>query len=308
MSGTVSSAQRHADSRASRPGIDPTALMQIKNLTLRAKSVVEGFMSGLHRSPVHGFSVEFSEYRPYSQGDDLRRVDWKLLARTDRYYVKQYEDETNRRCYLVVDQSRSMAYGSLPYNKAAYARTLAATFAYYLTQQRDAVGMLTCGHGATTYLPARHRPGHLQQLMRELERESSGTESNLPDALRQLAARGQRRGLVILLTDALLEPDSLALPLGYLKGRGHEIVMIRLLDPREINFELPQSTMLRDMETGKQIYVDPVAAKKSYDEKFQAHQAVLTDLCHRRAVRLTTISTAQPLEDALFDLVSRMAV
>lgn len=292
--------------RPNRATIDPAALMQIKNLTLRAKAVVEGFMSGLHRSPMHGFSVEFSEYRPYVQGDDPRRVDWKLLARTDRYYVKQYEDETNRRCYLAVDQSRSMSYGSLEYSKATYARTLAATFAYYLTQQRDAVGAMTCGHGAIEYLPARHRPGHLQQLMRHLDRESGGTEANLPEALQRLAARSQRRGLVILLTDALMEPDSLSLPLGYLRGRGHEVVVIRVLDPREIDFTLPASTLLRDMETGKQIYVDPAVAKRSYDERFAAHRARLTELCHTRGVRLSTIATDQPLEDALFDLVSHM--
>jgi uncharacterized protein (DUF58 family) len=293
--------------RLGQAAIDPSALMQIKNLTLRAKAVVEGFLSGLHRSPVHGFSVEFSQYRPYVQGDDLRRVDWKLLARTDRTYVKQYEDETNRRCYLVVDQSRSMSYGSLSYSKAMYARTLAATFAYYLNQQRDAVGVMTCGHGAIEYLPARRRPGHLQQLMRHLERDSQGTESNLPEALQQLAARSQRRGLVIILTDALLEPATLGLPLGYLRGRGHEIVMLRVLDPREVDFTLPSSTMLRDMETGKQIYVDPAVAKKSYDERFAAHRQQLTDLCHRRGTRLETVVTDRPLENALFDLVSHMA-
>ncbi len=291
-----------------RAAIDPAALMQIKNLTLRAKAVVEGFMSGLHRSPVHGFSVEFSEYRPYVQGDDPRRVDWKLLARTDRYYVKQYEDETNRRCYLAVDQSRSMSYGSLSYSKAIYARTLAATFAYYLTQQRDAVGVMTCGQSELEYLPARHRPGHMQQLMRHLDRASEGTQSNLPEALAQLAGRSQRRGLVIILTDALLEPDTLSLPLGYLRGRGHEVVMIRILDPRELDFSLDAATMLRDMETGKQIYVDPLAAKREYDEKFGAHRAALTDLCHRRGVRLTTLSTAQSLDSALFDLVSSMVI
>ena len=280
--------------------------MQIKNLTLQAKAVVEGFMSGLHRSPVHGFSVEFSEYRPYVQGDDPRRVDWKLLARTDRYYVKQYEDETNRRCYLVVDQSRSMAFGSLGYSKAQYARSLAATFAYYLTSQRDAVGVMTCGHGQLEYLPAKHRPGHLQQVMRHLEQASEGTESNLPEALQQLAARSQRRGLVIILTDALLDPGTLGLPLGYLRGRGHELVMVRILDPQEVDFTLPASTLLRDMETGRQIYVDPAAAKRTYDERFQAHLTQLTDLCHRRGVRLETILTNQPMEQALFDLVSGM--
>ena len=150
---------------ARRTLIDASSIMQIKNLTMRAKSIVEGFASGLHRSPVHGFSVEFSEYRPYVIGDDPRGIDWKLLARSDRYYVKQYEDETNRRCYIAVDQSQSMDYGSVGYTKAQYAQTIAATFAYYLTLQRDAVGVMTCGAASADFLPPRHRPGHLQQLM-----------------------------------------------------------------------------------------------------------------------------------------------
>lgn len=307
MSTALRQAERGQGLEPGRATIDPAALMQIKNLTLRAKAVVEGFLSGLHRSPVHGFSVEFSEYRPYVQGDDLRRVDWKLLARTDRYYVKQYEDETNRRCYLAIDQSRSMSYGSLSYSKADYARTLAATFAFYLTQQRDAVGAITSGQGTADYLPARHRPGHLQHLMRHLERQSNGTDSNLPNALAQLASRSQRRGLVIILTDALLEPASLGLPLGYLRGRGHEVVLIRVLDPSEVNFKLSSSALLRDMETGQQIYIDPSEAKASYDQRFAAHRDQLTDLCHRRGTKLETFSTDQPLEQALRELVFRLS-
>ncbi|MFO1063836.1 MAG: DUF58 domain-containing protein [Pirellulales bacterium] len=289
-----------------RAMIHPAALMQIKNLSLRAKSVVEGFSSGMHRSPLHGFSVEFSEYRPYVLGDDPRRVDWKLLARTDRYYVKQYEDETNRRCYIVVDQSRSMAYGSLAYSKAEYGRTLAATFAYFLTQQRDAVGLMTCGEGEPDFIPARHRPGHFQQLMRHLEKESLGQMSTLAEGLSALAARSRRRGLVIIISDLLLDPESLALPLGYLRGRGHEVILIRTLDPREVNFTLDHSTMLRDMETGRQIYVDPAAAKQTYDAKFAEHRSQLTDLCHRRNARIETVPTDSPLEAALFELITQM--
>jgi uncharacterized protein (DUF58 family) len=292
---------------AHRGLIDPAALMQIKNLTLRAKAVVEGFTSGLHRSPLHGFSVEFSEYRPYVLGDDPRRLDWKLLARTDRYYVKQFEDETNRRCYLVVDQSRSMSYGSLAYSKADYARTLAATLAYFLTQQRDAVGVLTCGKGTPDAIPARHRTGHLQQVLRHLERDSDGTESTLAAGLTQLATRGQRRGLVIVLSDLLIDPTTLQKPLGYVRGRGHEVLFLRLLDPREIHFELPHSGMLRDMESGQQIFVDPTAARRIYDERFAAHRRELIDLCHRRGAKLQTVATDQPLETALFDLVTQMS-
>lgn len=284
--------------------IDPAAIMQIKNLTLRAKSVVEGFTSGLHRSPLHGFSVEFSEYRPYVTGDDPRNLDWKLLARTDRYYVKQYEDETNRRCYIAIDQSSSMAYGTAGYNKADYGRTLAATLAYYLTLQRDAVGILTCGVAEPEYLPPRHKTGHLQQIMRMLESESRGVQSNLGSALSQLASLSSRRGLLVIISDLLTEPESLYQPLGYLRGRGHEILIIRVLDRTEIQFTLEKSTMLRDMETGREMYVDPEAAKAEYKRRFEVHQQQLLDICHRRAARLITVTIDQPLDVALLELIS----
>ncbi len=278
--------------------------MQIKNLTLRAKTVVEGFTSGLHRSPLHGFSVEFAQYRPYVLGDDPRRLDWKLMARTDRCYVKEYEDETNRRCYLVVDQSRSMAYGSLSFTKAEYARTLAATLAYYLNAQRDAVGIMTCGSSAAEYLPPRHRSGQLQQIMRILEKESEGVESEFGQALSDLANLSRRRGLVVLLSDLLTDPDSLFQPLGYLRGRGHEVLIIRILDPTEVQFDLGESTMLRDMETGREIYVDPRATKGDYERRFRRHQEQLFEICHRRGARLVTLTCDQPLDTALMELIS----
>src|SRR4029078_5159874 len=154
---------------AVRPGaarwLDPAALMRIKNLELRARAVVEGFFLGLHRSPYHGFSVEFTEYRQYTPGDDPRYLDWKLFARSDRYYIKRFEDETNLRAYLLVDLSRSMGYGSLAYDKATYAKTAAATIAYFLSLQRDAVGLVTFAAEIQEFLPARYRPGHLHRLM-----------------------------------------------------------------------------------------------------------------------------------------------
>ncbi len=284
--------------------IDPNAIMQIKNLTLRAKTVVEGFNSGLHRSPLHGFSVEFSQYRPYVLGDDPRSLDWKLLARTDRCYVKQYEDETNRRCYVAIDQSRSMNYGSLAYSKAEYARTLAATIAYYLNSQRDAVGLLTCGTEAEEYLPPRHRHGHLQQIMSLLGQESGGQDSNLARALSNLAGLSRRRGLMILISDLLTEPDSLYQPLGYLRGRGHELLVIRVLDPTEVDFQMESSSMLRDMETGREIFVDPSTIASDYKRRFETHEQQLLDICHRRGARLVTLLTDQPLDLALIELIS----
>lgn len=284
--------------------IDPSAIMQIKNLTLRAKAIVEGFSAGLHRSPLHGFSVEFAQYRPYTLGDDPRTLDWKLLARTDRCYVKQFEDETNRRCYIAVDQSKSMAYGSGDYSKAEYARTLAATLAYYLTQQRDSVGILTCGVEKSDYLPPRNRSGHLQQIMRLLGQQSEGAVSNLSESLSELAGLSRRRGLVVLLSDLLTEPESLYQPLGYLRGRSHEVLIIRILDPTEVNFRLDRSTMLRDMETGQEMYIDPQAAEAEYRKRFETHEQQLLDICHRRGARMVTMTTDQPLDAGLVELIS----
>ncbi|MFK7737411.1 MAG: DUF58 domain-containing protein [Pirellulaceae bacterium] len=284
--------------------IDPTALMQIKSLSLRAKAVVEGFNSGLHRSPLHGFSVEFAQYRPYTQGDDPRNLDWKLLARTDRCYVKQYEDETNRRCYLAIDQSRSMSFGSGEHSKAEYARTLAATLAYFLHLQRDTVGCMRLGTDSDEYLPPRNRTGHLQQIMRLLESESDGRDSDLSAALTELAGYSKRRGLVVLLSDLLTEPDTLFQPLGYLRGRQHEVVVIRVLDPAEVNFQLTESTMLQDLETGQELYIDPSEAKAEYDRRFAVHQQQLIDILHKRNGRLLTVTTDQPLDGVLLELIS----
>jgi uncharacterized protein (DUF58 family) len=277
---------------------------EVEVLTLRAKTIAEGFTSGLHRSPYHGFSVEFAQYRPYVLGDDPRNLDWKLMARTDRCYVKQYEDETNRRCYLAIDQSRSMNYGSLSYTKAEYARTLAATLAYYLNSLRDAVGIMTCGVENPEFLPPKHRHGHLQQIMQMLGQESAGIDSNLSASLSQLAGLSRRRGLVVLISDLLTEPDSLYQPLGYLRGRGHEMLIIRVLDPTEVHFSLDKSTMLRDLETGREIYVDPQTAAEEYHRRFELHQQQMIDICHRRGARLVTITTDQPMDLALLELIS----
>src|SRR5438105_6846834 len=166
--------------------IDPQTLMSIKNLELRARVVVEGFWHGLHRSPFHGFSVEFTEYRDYTPGDDPRYLDWRLYARTDRYYIKKYEDETNLRCHLLVDNSQSMSYGSIGFSKAQYANTLAATLAYFLHLQGDAIGLLTFDQEIRDYLPARHRPGHLRHLMLALEKPAIGTSTDLAAPLKHI--------------------------------------------------------------------------------------------------------------------------
>lgn len=272
-------------------------------MELRAKIVVEGFMAGLHRSPYHGFSVEFTDYRQYSVGDDLRYLDWKLYARRDRYYIKRFEDETNLRCYLLVDMSRSMGFGSTGYSKAQYAKTMAATLAWFLNHQRDAVGLLTFGERIVDMIPPRYRAGHLRRLMVTLEKTTSGQSTDLAAPLEQIAQTVSKRGLIVLISDLLAPVDQLRQNLGYLHSRGHDIVILRTLDPAEVDFTFEQATMFKDLETGRQIYIDPQSAAVDYRRRFTEHEEEIREICSQFGIGFFQIKTDQPLETALFDLL-----
>lgn len=284
--------------------IDPAALMRIKNLELRAKAVVEGFMSGLHRSPYHGFSVEFTEYRQYVPGDDLRFLDWHRYARTDREYIKRFEDETNLRSWLLLDLSRSMGYGSLAWSKADYAKTVAATLAYFLSLQRDATGLITFDAKLQDYVPARFRPGHLHRLMMCLERAAAGQGTDLVAPLDQVAQMATRRGLVIVISDLLAPVADLEKNLSYVRSRGHEVAVLRVLDPAELTFPFDKAAMFLDLESGRELYIDPQSAKASYTARFNAHKAELQQACDRQGIVLYELRTDEPVERALFDLLS----
>lgn len=290
-------------SRRASSFLDPAALMRIKNLEVRARQVVQGFLSGLHRSPYHGFSVEFTEYRQYTPGDDPRYLDWRLYARSDRYYLKRFEDETNLRCYLLVDLSRSMSFSSLTYDKATYAKTAAATIAYFLSLQRDAAGLVTFDDRIQDYLPARFRPGHLHRLFVALERATAGTGTDLKAPLEQVAKTARKRGMVILLSDLLTPADALERQFSYLRTQGHEVAVLRILDPAELDFPFQEAAMFWDAESGRELYIDPALARRQYQAKFAEHAASLKDVCQRLGVDLYDLPTNKPLEQALFDLL-----
>ncbi|MGB1708280.1 MAG: DUF58 domain-containing protein, partial [Rubripirellula sp.] len=243
-------------------------------------------------------------YRPYSTGDDLRSLDWKLFARTDRYYIKKFEDETNRRCYLILDQSRSMAFGSLEYSKIDYAQTLVATFAYYLTLQRDSVGLMTFDESVGEFISARQREGHFRQMMVALSRPVTGTGTDLSRPLLQIAALVRRRGLIVLVSDMLAPVDELRTNLAYLRSRGHEVVIIRVVDPGELELKLKSPSMVVDMETQREIYLDPEAANEAYTQQFSNHRDQLQSICDSLGVEVYETRTDQPLDDALFHVVS----
>ncbi|MEE3371474.1 MAG: DUF58 domain-containing protein [Planctomycetota bacterium] len=289
--------------REARSFIDPQALMRIESLQLRAASVVEGFLHGLHRSPYHGFSVEFSEYREYLPGDDLRFLDWRVFARTDRFYIKRFEDETNLRCELLVDTSRSMSFGSDTFSKLDYTRTLAATIAYFLSLQRDAVGLRAFDERIVETLPARYRPGHLNRLLLALERTPAGEGTDLSAPLEEVAATVTKRGMIVLISDLLAPLDKLDKSLGYLRSRGHEVILLRVLDPAEIDFSFDTPTMFRDVESGQQRYVDPQSARSEYQSRFREHADAIKTTCDVLGIDLYEMPTDQPFELSLFDFI-----
>lgn len=283
--------------------IDPNALVQLKSLELRAKFVVEGFLSGLNRSPYHGFSVEFTEYRQYTQGDDPRYLDWRLYARSDRDYIKRFEDETNLRCQLLLDVSKSMAFGSGAMTKADYARTLAATLAYFLTLQRDAVGLATFSSELEEFIPTRYRAGHLRRILVTLEKSPQGTSTLLSQPIEQLAERLVRRGMLVLISDLLAPLETLEVSLGSLAARGQEVLVLQIVDPAEQALELGGPELFEDLETGRQLYVDPAAARGGYLARWNAHQSAIAGICSRLGISRTVLKTNEPLDQSLSALL-----
>lgn len=283
--------------------VDLRSLMRIRNLQLRAKIVVEGFCSGIHRSPYHGFSVEFTEYRQYAAGDDPRYLDWKVLARNDRYVIKKFEDETNLRCYLMIDRSRSMSYGSLDYTKAEYASTLAATLAYFLYLQGDAVGLIAFDEKVRAYLPARHRTGQLKNLMHALDAPADGRATQLAAPLERAAALIRKRGMVVLISDFLAPLDDLKSRLLSLSAAGHDVAVFQVLDPAETQFSFTESALFEDAESGRALLVDPEQAQAGYLHRFQSHTHDLQGTCDQLGMAYQQVTTDRALERVLFNFL-----
>lgn len=283
--------------------IDPSTLMMLKSLELRARHVVEGFMTGLNRSPFHGFSVEFTEYRQYTQGDDPRHLDWKLFARSDRYCIKRFEDETNLRCLVLLDDSRSMNFGTRGYSKSTYARTLAATLGYFLNSQRDAVGLAKFSSEIDDFIPPRYRVGHLRRIMVSLEREAIGDSTHLSRPLEQIAERLNKRGILVLISDLLAPIETLEISLGSLAARGQEVIVFHILDPEELRFEFSSPELFEDLESGRRLYVDPTAIRSEYLKRFRNHVKSSEEICERLGLTYHLMPTDSPLELALPEIV-----
>lgn len=285
--------------------IDLPTLMRIRSLELRARLVMEGFWKGLHRSPLHGFSAEFSEYRSYVSGDDPRFIDWKVMARSDRCYVKKFEEETNLRCQFLVDVSASMAYGSGDHNKLAYATTLAATLALFLREQGDAAGVTLFDERVIEHLPAQGRAGQWHALLLHLQRAHAtarGASLRLP--LRALGEMIRRRALLVLMSDFLTPLDDLERDLGLLTAMQHDVVIFHVLDPAEIDFPFDEAAAFTDSESGRKLLLDPSAVKKNYLTRFNAHLERLRGICARHGVEYRLTRSDSPLQEQLFDFLS----
>ncbi|MBL8813132.1 MAG: DUF58 domain-containing protein [Planctomycetaceae bacterium] len=283
--------------------MNPSVVMSLRSLELRAKLVVDGFRTGLNKSPRHGFSVEFSEYRQYAQGDDPRFLDWKLFARTDRSYIRLFEDETNLRCYIVLDVSRSMTFGSGEWSKYEYARTIAASLAWLLNKQGDAVGLTTFDDEVKTIVPARYRPGQLRRLMVSLEEQPSGKQTRPAVALEDAAQRLRKRGLVILISDLLAPVQELGDGLRLLRGCLHDMVVFQVLDRAEKNLTFDGPRLFEDLETDQKIYADPNVIRNEYVNRLEAHNTAVRQECDSVGAAFRQLVTDEPLELALAEFL-----
>ncbi len=283
--------------------MNPNVVMAIRSLEMRAKLVVDGFRTGLNKSPRHGFSVEFSEYRPYTQGDDPRFIDWKLYARTDRSFIRLFEDETNLRCYIALDISRSMSFASGEYSKHDYARTMAASLSWLLNRQGDAVGLTLFDKHVQSVVPARYRPGQLRRLFVTLEQPPTGTDTQPAVAMEDLAQRLRKRGLVVLISDMLAPIDEITKGLQLLRGCLHDLVVFQILDPAEKNLIFDGPKLFEDLESGQKIYSDPETVRSAYLKKLSAHNEALQTVCESVGAAFRQITTDEPLELALAEFL-----
>lgn len=290
--------------------LTPETVAKLGSMELRARLVVEGFITGLHRSPFHGFSAEFSEHRQYRHGDELKHIDWKIYGRSDRYYVKQYEDETNLRATVCVDMSASMNYASEGnVTKFQYATFLAAALSYLVLQQRDAAGLALYNTDVQTFLPPRSKQSYVRELIRALEGAvpSSGTGTSV--ALHHVAEKLGRRGLVIIISDCLDQPESILHALRHFRHDQHEVLMLHVLDPREVDFHLGSAAVFRDMETGQELTTHPQQLQRSYQVAVDEFCQRIKRGCHAQNIDYVRITTDQPFDAALREyLVKRQSI
>jgi uncharacterized protein (DUF58 family) len=292
---------------ADRPAnrfIDPRVLMKIQNLELVARTVVEGFVNGLHKSPYLGFSVDFAEYRQYMPGDDLRRIDWNVFARSDRLYIKLYEGETNTRVLTLLDVSGSMNYGSGEIKKIDYARVLAACLTYFAFHQRDGVGLLTFDTKVQAHIPASRRSGQLFNILKEIDRVVPGEETEFKKPLRFLAEILNRRGLIVVISDLYDDPANIAAGLKQLKSKGNDVIVFHIMDDFELTFPFEEMAQFEDLETKKKLHIIPEYLRSQYLAILNEHINTLKKEFSSAGIDYVLMNTSKPLDSGLFSYLA----
>ncbi|MCU0703990.1 MAG: DUF58 domain-containing protein [Fimbriiglobus sp.] len=285
-----------------RQFFDPTELARYGGLSLVARNVVEGFLSGIHRSPFKGFSLEFAEHRQYYPGDEIRRIDWRAFGKTDRYFIKEYEDETNLKAVLVVDASGSMGYqGKQKLSKFAFAQQVTASLAYLLLGQLDSVGLLTHDTKPRAYIPPKSEGKHLFTLLRTLEQTHVGGETSLGEVWNQIAGKHlKRRGLVVLLSDCFGDIPGITRAMRHLRYSRHEVILFQILAPEEVDFPFKNPTKFKSLEVkGYELTVDARRLREEYQKNFEDHRRQLRKITEELGIDYVMLRTNEPVERAL---------
>lgn len=293
--------------QASTNHLDPATLARLSGLELQARSIVEGFVAGMHRSPYHGFSVEFAQHREYVPGDDLRHIDWKVFGRTGRYYLKQYEEETNLVTWLLLDVSESMRYGSGPVRKYDYACMTAAALAYLILHQQDGVGLATFDDRLRAYLPPASHASHLKEIVNILNKGPGADKTRLAPLFHELAERLTRRGLVVVLSDCFDDVADLLRGLQHLRYRRHEVVLFHILDAAELDFPFEQATLFRGLEHEPELLTDPRSLRDGYLAEVQVFLQELERGCRGCNVDYVRLRTDTNLGVALSSYLASRA-
>lgn len=292
-------------STSSIPGarfVDPKVLARIGNLELVARSVVDGFINGLHRTDVFGASVDFAEHRGYVAGDDIRRVDWRLYARTDRFYIKEYEADSNANFSVLLDASKSMGFGSTGVTKLEYAKMLAGCLTYLVHRQRDRVGLVAFDEDIVEHVPPSAK--HMDTVLHVLDRLQPSRPGNLRAPLRKVAEHFARRGMLVLLSDFYEEPDAVMEAIGPLRFRGHDVLVFHVLDPAELEFTFTDASAFEDLESGEQIPIVPQSLRAEYERMIRAHIDAISQRCTASRIDYMMLDTSKPLDHALFTYLS----
>lgn len=286
--------------------LDPEALSRLKNLSLAARLVVEGFFAGMHKSPQRGFSIEFAEHREYTPGVDPRHIDWRVFGRRDKLYVKQYEEETSLRCYLLVDKSASMGYKSRgPWTKLEYASYLAASLAYLMAFQHDAVGLITYDTKVRQVVPPRQGPAHLRVILQKLEQTEATSETSLSETFHELAETIKRRALVVVVSDLFDDPAKLVAALKHFRHKKHEVVVFQTLDEAELTFPFDDVTRIEDLENHREVMSDPRAFRKAYLEELSKFLDQVRLGCRDARIDYALAETNQPFDSFLGSFLAR---